>query len=227
MSHSCGATMRLRDFQNRLGHALRDPADAAGEPAPERDIPIAALLDSPGFAFTRTIRRSWCEGRAAAMARATLGTLPASRVRELLREWIDRGGGRDSFAPDEALRFLDYLAEHLVDDPQVAELCRIERAIRLATNGMPTFRPPTRLAPGTLVGRGAWATLLTLVDSEPVMFFAPGLPRLCRDADTAEQELWAALIAPMTLTVASRYAPGITVADMLDAGIIEAIGPDC
>jgi hypothetical protein len=190
--------MQLHDFQAALGRALcepKRPAMRAGVLSLEERVQLTGLLSSAGFTFTRSIQRSWCEGRVALLARHTLAALPPAQRQALVRAWVDGGGGRNTFGAAEAIAFLAFVAGRLRDDPAALQLCRIEQAIHRASIGRQDFAPPTWPADGkALLARGYWATLVGAArkhgsDQAP-LFFAPGLPGLFREATPPEQALW-------------------------------------
>src|ERR1700687_42397 len=89
---------------NRAGTAALDDLDLSPS---ERDH-LSRLLKSPGFRFTASIQRSWCEGRAAKSAPLALSMLSVDDRRRAIGDWADRGGGTNSFFLAEADAFLAF-----------------------------------------------------------------------------------------------------------------------
>jgi hypothetical protein len=197
--------LSLAAFQSGLGRALRGENICPVDPG------------SPGFRFTASVRRSWCEGRAMVAARTVLKLVPEPERRRLVAEYIDAGGGLEMFLPAENEAFLRFLEPRLPGPSHPLSLCRMDRALTRARLGAETFQPPGR--PGGLghshryrIERGPHAALvwfhadpgavLKALDGAPSppvgeptcpMLFAPGLPRLYRVATPAEAALWAVL----------------------------------
>ena len=215
----------LADWQIALGRAMQ-----AGSHhqmlddihlAPDARARVARLCRSPGFRFTAKIQRSWCEARSASGARLTLLALSPEQRRDLVAEWVDRGGGRQSFLAGEAEGFLEFLAERLPEPSHALSLCRFERALLLASEAATEFRSPdlARLDDADcLLMAGRHATLVAFhADIDPLfaalerkaalppvtaitrsIVFAPGIPRLLRATEPAEATLWQAIAAPIT-----------------------------
>jgi hypothetical protein len=216
----------LANWQIALGRTMQTHNDAHGDALddltlrPDERGRLARLRRSPGFRFTAKIQRSWCEARSANAARLTLASLSPERRRKLVAEWVDRGGGRDSFLAGEAEGFLDFLAGRLPDPSHALSLCRFEQALLLASQVAAQFTPPDLVHlddPDCLVTAGRNAALVTFhAEIEPVfaalesgealptiadvahsILFAPGIPLLLRAADLAEAKLWQSLAEPV------------------------------
>ena len=150
----------------------------------------------------------------------TLASLSPERRRELVAEWVDRGGGRDSFLSGEAEGFLAFLAGRLPDPSHALSLCRFEQALLLASQVAAQFTPPDLVHlddPDCLVTAGRNAALvifhaeielvfaalesgealLTIEDVAHSILFAPGIPLLLRAANLAEAKLWQSLAEPV------------------------------
>ena len=220
--------MRLRDYQTTLGRALcgSSTLDAKGGERPsDGRAPLDTVLASTGFAFTRCIQRSWCEGRVSLLAKRTLSALPRARRKALIDAWVDRGGGRGAFGAEEAIAFLQFIADDLRNDPAAFYWCRIEQAIYRAALGRETFVP--KAWPNnhmTLLNRAGHATLVTHPNdwpfNEPPLLFAPGLPNLVREARPVECMLWEKLKTAKPVGVFSNTAYVATLSTMLVEGIL-------
>jgi hypothetical protein len=197
--------LSLAAFQSGLGRALRGENTCPVDPG------------SPGFRFTMSVRRSWCEGRAMVAARTVLKLIPEPERHRLVAEYVDAGGGLEIFLTAENEAFLRFLEPRLPAPSHPLSLCRMDRALTRARLGAETFQPPER--PGGLghsdryyIERGPHAALVWFHadpgavlkalhggPSPPVrgptcpMLFAPGLPHLYRVATQAEAALWAML----------------------------------
>ena len=145
-------TESLATFQSRLGRALRG----------EDTCPIDP--HSAGFRFTLRVRRSWCETRSIAAARAVLKLLPDGGER-LVSEYVDQGGGLAVFQAAESESFLSFLASRLPDPSHALAMCRMSQALAQARRGAMTFvSPAPRVGAGPVVrGRhAAWSTCSTI-----------------------------------------------------------------
>jgi len=195
----------LAAFQSGLCRALRG----------ENTCPIDP--GSPGFRLTKSVRRSWCEGRAMVAARTVLKLVPAPERRRLVGEYVDAGGGLEMFLPAENEAFLRFLEPRLPDPSHPLSLCRMDRALTRARVGAKTFESQER--PGVpghsdryRIERGPYGALVWFhADPEAVLealegappppvseptcplLFAPGLPHFYRLATPAEAVLWAML----------------------------------
>lgn len=217
----------LADWQFALGRSIQTHKDDAHGDVlddlalrPDERSRLARLRRSPGFRFTAKIQRSWCAARSADAARLTLVSLSAERRRELIAEWVDRGGGRDSFLAGEAEGFLVFLAGRLPGPSHALSLCRFEQALLLASQVAPQFTPPDLVRlddPDCLVMAGRNAalvafhaeikavfaalesgeTLPSIADDAHSILFAPGIPLLLRSADVADVKSWQSLAAPV------------------------------
>lgn len=189
----------LGAFQSGLGRALRG----------EDTCPINP--NSPGFRFTMTVRRSWCEGRSVVAARAVLKLMPDGGQR-LVSEYVDQGGGLAWFQATESQRFLSFLEPRLSDPSHALTICRMSQALTRARLGTSTFVPPTPQVGAGPVERGRHAALVWFyADPDAVMmalnggtlpplgppsqavFFGPGIKNLFRMATEAEAALWTTL----------------------------------
>jgi hypothetical protein len=195
-----GMTESLAAFQSGLGRALLG----------EDTCPIDP--HSPGFRFTMTVRRSWCEGRSMIAARAVLKLMPDGDRQRLLDDYVDQGGGLAWFQATESERFLAFLAPRLPDPSHALTICRMSQALARARLGTSTFKPPGLRVGAEPVCRGPHAGLVWFYaepgavmmalnggqtpplgpPSHPVLF-APGIDNLFRLATQAETALWANL----------------------------------
>ena len=209
----------LADFQSDLGRALLG----------EDTCPIDP--HSPGFRFTMTVRRSWCEGRSVIAARSVLKLTPDSDRQRLVSEYVDQGGGRAWFQATESEQFLEFLAPRLPDPSHAQTICRMSQALAKSRLGALTFVPPgPRVGVGPLE-RGRHAELVWFyADPGEVMMalnggnlpplgppshavlIAPGIENLFRIATEAEAALWA--------TPAIADAPPALVATLLTEGVL-------
>lgn len=237
-------------MQTALGRATRAPTaevafDDLDLSVSER-VALAGVLASPGFRLTRTIQRSWCEGRAVKGASFTLALLAPDERSRLIAAWVDRGGGSNSFFFAEADAFLGFLSERLPDPSHALSLCRFERAVLRAAQVSSEFVAPDtrridtarRIAtsadaalisffadPGLLVAaaRGG-AALPPLAQRAQLVLIAPNLPELARSAQPAEESLWRALAAPISVTQLERLGhPREVVGHFLTIGAAEMV----
>jgi hypothetical protein len=208
--------MPLQELQAALAEGVRRRPDAVAEiawperlGAPERHY-LARVILSPGMAFTREVRRSWCEMRATRAARLTVALLPRELRARVVQEWLERGGGASSFFASEAQDFLEFLAPWLPAPSHVLSVCRFEQALYKVSAAATVFEAP-RL-PGRIPGvrHGTAASLVTFL-AEPAcvlsaaelgaalpsptpeashLLFAPGLPCLCSVPSAADVALW-------------------------------------
>jgi hypothetical protein len=209
----------LAAFQSELGRALLG----------EDTCPIDS--QSPGFRFTMTVRRSWCEGRSIMAARAVLTLMPGDDRERLVREYVDHGGGLAWFQATESERFLAFLALKLPEPSHALTICRMSQALAQAHLGASTVVPPGKQVEGGPVNRGPHAALVWFyADPDAVIealnggqlppvgppshavLFAPGIKGLFRVAAEAEAALWA------TLRVAD--APPAVVSALLMEGVL-------
>ncbi len=252
--------MPLVDFQAALGRLVRVPVALEGSPiaadrlaglalSPGERAQVQSMADEPGFRFTISVQRSWCESRAAMSALQTLSLLTPAMRRSLLTEWVDRGGGVTSFFAGEAEAFLEFIASHLPNPSHALSLCRLEQAVHRTSPWTLSFEPPQPSLldrTGMLLRAGAHAALVPIFvapedllsavlaaaplppQATPLchLLFAPGLPRMFRLATPAETELWAQLAR-----VEAMHAPGIgheeraVVAELLAIGAIDVVQP--
>jgi len=146
--------------------------------------------------------------------------LSAEKQQELLREWVDQGGGTSSFVASEADAFLEFIAARLPDRSHARTLCLLEQAALRASEDEATFEPPSASVlgtPDTMLTVGAHAAIVPFFvdpdsllaalrdpDSHPPLkeptchlLFAPGIPGLFRRASQEEVELLAMLERPV------------------------------
>jgi hypothetical protein len=187
----------LAAFQSNLGRALLG----------EDTCPIDT--QSPGFRFTMTVRRSWCEGRSIMAARAVLSFMTRVDQQRLVREYVDHGGGLAWFQATESERFLAFLAVKLPEPSHALTICRMSQALAKARLGSSTVVPLVKQVEAGLVERGRHAALVWFyADPGEVMaalnggqlppigppshavLFAPGIQGLFRVATEAEAALW-------------------------------------
>lgn len=242
--------MSLIAFQTALGRnaRARTGAQAACDDldlSPQERRNLARVLESKGFRATANIQRSWCESRAATGARLTLSILPLAQRRELVREWVDRGGGTNSFFAAEAEAFLDFIAQRLPEPSHGFSLCRLEQAVLRAEAVAAHFAPAERgllddpdralrTSPDAalIVCFAEMAELLLAIDgqgpvpplSQPhVLLVAPGLPGLARPADAPETALWRSLTEPQRIAALRRQGHRrATIEALCNAGALEA-----
>lgn len=186
----------LAQFQSRLGRALAGAESCPIDP------------NSPGFRFTLSVRRSWCEGRAIMAARTAMTILPDDERTRLVSAYVDAGGGLEWFLAAESERFLNFLAWRLPDPSHALTLCRMAQAIALARAGTGRFPPVEHMA-GRTVDRGPYASLvwfhadpglvLAALQGAPLppigppqaaVLFAPGIEGWFRVATRDEAALW-------------------------------------
>jgi hypothetical protein len=209
----------LAAFQSNLGRALLG----------EDTCPIDP--QSPGFRFTMTVRRSWCEGRSVMAARAVLRLMPNADRQRLVSEYVDHGGGLAWFQATESERFLAFLAVKLPDPSHALTICRMTQALAQARLGSSIALPLVKQVGGGPIDRGRHAALVWFYadpgeviaalngDQLPpigppshAVLFAPGINGLFRVATEDEAALWA------TLAVAD--APPALVSALLMEGVL-------
>ena len=219
--------MALHEFQTSLGMLMRasDTADPLRNPslsAAERDY-LSALAGNNAFLFTTRVQRSWCAGRAAKAAYLTLSILPAEKRDVLLQEWVDCGGGTQSFVGAESAAFLEFIGERLPDPSHELTICQMELAALRADEGTQHFVDPelSRIdSPDCRLQKGRYAGLVrfyaepeqvlnALVTGGPcpplsgtitALIFGPGFDRLHRAASWNEVALYARLLLPVLVT---------------------------
>jgi len=223
--------MSLIAFQTALGRTVRARKETQSsydglELSEQEWRNLVRVFSSSGFRATANIQRSWCESRAATGAQLTLSILPLAQRRELIREWVDGGGGTDSFFAFEAAAFLQFIAQRIPDPSHALSLCRLEQAVLRAEAVAAQFVPPDVALldqPDCMVRASPHAAfvaifaeldqLLLAIEgqgpvpplSEPHMLLvAPGLPGLARPADTAEVALWRSLAEPQSIATLLR-----------------------
>ena len=155
-----------------------------------------------------TVRRSWCEERSIVAARAVLKFVPDGGA-NLVKEYVDQGGGSAWFQATESERFLSFLASRLPEPSHALAVCRMSQALAHAQRGALTFVPPARRSVGEPIVRGSHAALVWMyADPRDVMMalnagqlplvgapghavlFGPGIPDLFRMATETEVRLW-------------------------------------
>jgi hypothetical protein len=223
--------MSLIAFQTALGRSVRARTDAQAtyddlELSPLERQKLDRVIGSAGFRATANIQRSWCESRAATGARLTLSILPQAERRELIREWVDGGGGTNSFFAAEAETFLAFIAQQLTDPSHAMSLCRLEQAVLRAEAVAAQFEPPQPAVlddTACVLRRGDHAALVALfaeleqllaaiegqgptppLSQQQMLLVAPGLPGLARPADALEIKLWQALTEPLGVGALQR-----------------------
>src|SRR5215469_11044447 len=208
---------------------------------------LSELIASPDFAFTQFVRQSWCVGRTKALARLTLSVLPAATGRQLVHDWVARGGGAVLDPFSEAENFFDFAAARLEDPSHALTICRMEQAALRAGDATLTFTAPDRQLVdefGTVVCRGKGAGLVRFFarpdhllacvsaekplpalseDSLPILF-APGIVDLCRPATQEETSCWGRLQTPASVAVLIEEGyPRSLIESLLDIGAIDII----
>jgi hypothetical protein len=243
--------MSLIAFQTALGRTVRARTDAQTacddlDLSPQERRNLARVFGSSGFRATAKVQRSWCESRAASGARLTLSMLPLAQRRELVREWVDGGGGANSFFTAEADAFLEFIARRLEQPSHAFSLCRLEQAVLRAEAAAAHFAAPERTAlddPECVIQASRRAalvvffaeleTLLKAIDGqgpnpplshEHVLLVAAGLPGFARPAEETEIALWRALAEPLSIAALRRqgHEPA-TIEALWNAGAIEAV----
>lgn len=245
--------MALVDFQSALGELVQSArlstptkglSSRAVDLSGAERLSLDALEPSPGLHLTMAVHRSWCEGRAARAARLTLSALPAAKRRQLLEEWVNRGGGTASFFAAEADGFLTFLERHLPEPSHIRTLCELERATIRASEGATDFVSPACpwITSRAVLRRGRHASLVNFhaepsqlipafygeaplppVSPDPYpMCFAPGIEGLCRQASDEEASLWRQLsvISSASVLVEHGHQP-VTIVELLARGVIE------
>lgn len=207
--------MGLREWQSTLSEMISGASpdlacNAVGLSAKEGESLRKVLKDS-GFAYTRSVQRSWCEGRTALGAPLTLGLLNPEARRNVLCEWVSRGHGRNSFFHDETPAFLAFVLGQL-SDPVIVSVCRFERALAVARqqeeNLSSNLREPD-------AGRWfEWSPAANLVrfNGDPAKILADAKNGLRANPSKSIQRL---LIAPGIPGYAMIAPPQIAVARMI------------
>ncbi len=209
--------MALIDFQTALGKLVR------GDDEPDA-VCLRELVDTPGFRLTRRIQRSWCRGRAARAAHLTLSLLADHERHALLDEWIDQGGGRNSFFALEAEAFLEFIATRLRNPSQELTMCWTEHAVYRANRGAAEVRAPAPLPvdAASVLRRSYFASVVPM--SGGSMLFAPHVPGLVRQMTLRELALWRAIEKPRTLAHLAATGHGSDVlTDFLAIGAAELL----
>ena len=228
--------MPLLDHQIVLGRCLR-----AADADPWVSLPglraigldraelaeLHDLVHSPGFRFTRRGQRSWCEGRTAEAAQLTLSILSTEQRRQLVNDWVDRGGGAAFDPASEADSFLEFVAGRLSEPSHAMTICRMEQAAYRASAAALRFKPPDLSVlndPEIMVCAGHGAAIVrfyvepqrlfaaieaktqlpALSDKCFLVLFAPGLPALFRVANHGDAALWEMLVDPIAMRLLSR-----------------------
>jgi hypothetical protein len=211
----------LAAFQSALGRALLGEGTCPIDPR------------SPGFRFTMSVRRSWCEGRSMLAAREVMALVSERNRQRLIGDYVDQGGGLEWFLAAERERFLAFLAQRLPNPSHPLTICRMCQTLARARLGAASFVPPYPRDGTGPVDRGRHAALVwfhadpgevmaaltggrlpPVGPPEHAVLVAPGLPHLSRLATAAEAALWArlpaddvapALIAPLLRDGVLRY----------------------
>jgi hypothetical protein len=242
--------MSLIAFQTALGRTIRARTTASLacddlDLSPQERRSLDRVIHSAGFRTTMNIQRSWCEARSASGAQLTLSVLPLEQRRHLVGEWVDSGGGTNSFFAAEAEAFLRFIEPRLLVPSHALSLCRLEQAVLRAEAVATGFAAAAPAALGDLLcalctGRNASlvglfaepADLLAAVQGqsplpplspcEQFLLVAPGVPGLARPAEAPEIALWRALAAPRTVGHILQGHTRITLETLWRAGVIEA-----
>jgi hypothetical protein len=243
--------MSLIAFQTALGRTIRARTIAGTacedlDLSPEERHSLHQVIHSEGFRTTMKIQRSWCEARSASGAQLTLSALPLDQRRRLVGEWVDGGGGTNSFFAAEAEAFLGFIEPRLTSPSHALSLCRLEQSVLRAEAVATGFVAPDPAAlenPAAAVRRGRNASLAGLFaepgellaairDEHPLpplspceqlLLVAPGIPGLARPAEALESELWRSLAEPQTVGRIQREHARVTLEALWRAGAIEAI----
>jgi len=212
-------------FQSALGRAVRTGTGARLDDldlSQTEQTQLRRIFNSGGFRATRHVQRSWCEGRAVRGATLTLSALPYTSRRELVAEWVDLGGGTNSFLAAEALAFLEFIARRVPLPSHALMLCRFEMAVLRAQEAQEHFVAPDEawLHDRSRVKAGRHANLVVFFSKPDEMIAAierdevprpvedaiplligPGLTGLVKSADDADVALWQSLREPTTVRV--------------------------
>jgi hypothetical protein len=235
----------------QLGAGDLGMASLADEPLPEAALDaqhraqLTELVNSADFAFTRYVRQSWCAGRTIALARLTLSILPENAGRQLIDDWVARGGGGSLDPMSEAEEFFEFAAARLDNPSHALTICRMEQATLRASDAALTFAAPDLSlvdTARTVVARGRGAALVQLFATpesllacisarEPLpplaqpglaVLFAPGITQLCRPASAEEAGVWGRLDAAATVaTLLQEGCPHRLIRTMLDVGALD------
>jgi len=171
--------MSLIAFQTALGRTVR-ARTIAGTACEDLDLSseerrsLDRVIHSDGFRTTMNIQRSWCEARSASGAQLTLSALPREQRRRLVGEWVDSGGGTNSFFAAEAEAFLGFIEPRLASPSHALSLCRLEQAVLRAEAVATGFDAPDPVAledPAAAMRRSRSASLVGLL-AEPAELLA-------------------------------------------------------
>jgi hypothetical protein len=206
---------------------------------------LSALAENPAFGFTVKVQRSWCTGRAAKAAYLTLSILPAEMRDSLLTEWVDSGGGTQSFTGAESEAFLEFIAGHLQEPSHELTICRMELAALKAEEGVQRFERPALVRihnSNCRLRRGRYSSVVhfygepqqilnALFRGEPCppvsteitsVIFGPGFDRLYKTASAGETALYERLGSPAsTLQLLKGGVRQETIYKLLEAGVVE------
>ena len=241
--------MALVDFQTSLAQLVRatdasDDSRQASLNSGERSY-LADLPEHPAFRFTVKVQRSWCAGRAAKAAYLTLSVLPNEKRDLLLKEWVNSGGGTQSFVGAESTDFLEFIAKHLQGPSHELTICRMELAALRADEGAASFECPALARidrPDCSLRRGRYAqvahfygepqrVLNAIARREPypavlaeitTLIFGPGFDRLYTRGSQSELALYDRLLSPVSTS--ELFAEGFareTMQALLKGGAVE------
>ena len=249
--------MALLAHQTTLGRHLRtgDPGVPMLVVGTSRDLEagldaghrtqLAELIASPDFVFTQFVRQSWCVGRTKALARLTLSVLSEEAGRNLVDDWVARGGGAAFDPMSEAEGLFEFAAARLEDPSHALTICRMEQAALRASAAALTFAAPDLTLDDealTFVCRGKGAGLVrffapperllacvsageplpALTEESLPILFTPGLAELCRPATEEETAFWESLQAPASAAALMQEGyPRRLISSMLDIGAID------
>ena len=242
--------MSLIAFQTALGRTVRARATAAPacddlDLSPQERRSLDHVIDSAGFRTTVSIQRSWCEARSASGAQLTLSVLPLEQRRQLVGDWVNSGGGTNSFFAAEAEAFLQFIEPRLPVPSHAFSLCRLEQAVLRAeavATGFAARDPAALKDPFCRLRRGRDAALVGLFaeladllaamqrghalpplsPDEQFLLVAPGVPGLARPAGVGDVALWRSLAEPRTVGRILQRHRRITLKALWRAGVIEA-----
>jgi hypothetical protein len=252
--------MSLLGLQAALGQLVRSPALRARavaegeqafdgfEVAASRRAWLARLARTPGFQFTCSIQRSWCELRARSAARLTVTALSPALRQEIIAGWLARGGGTSSFFLTETVAFLEFVATWLEPGSHLESICRMEQAAHRVSAAGPSFvagrvSSDELLRNARLVQHPAAALVVFRAPPDAVLaaalsgtplppptevvyplVFAPGLPRLCRTATRLEASVFDACAPGMAAedVLALDRSAGEALTELLRIGALEA-----
>jgi hypothetical protein len=241
--------MSLTAFQTALGRAVRARPNAPLvyddlDLSPQERRNLSRVLGSAGFRATVKVQHSWCEARTVNGARLTLSILPLKRRRQLVKDWVEGGGGTNSFFAAEADSFLEFVAQRLTEPSHALSLCRLEQAMLRAEAIAAHFTPPdpralddstrflvTSRQAACVALHADFSQLLIAIEGDDVLpplsdhahslLVAPGLPGFARPAGAAEVALWRSVTEPQTVAALLLKHDRSTIETLWAVGAVE------